>query len=151
MSSGTNRSIKDDLFSLDPSPASKSVSFSEQNPSQANEPARDKPPTYQLPSNLPSALSHLDDDQLERLFMAVNVELERRGKIAPIRQTIEREPSAEEGALPLAFGKLNAIRAAFKAGVKPSAISKQFGVSQADVHRALKNNQPKRSRYEQFQ
>ena len=146
MGSGANRSIKDDLFSLDQSPASKSVSQGEQNslPLQAGEPARDKPPRYQLPKNLPSALSHLDDDQLERLFMAVNGELQRRGKIAPIRQIIERKPSAEEGALPFAFGKLNAIRAAFKAGVKPSAISGQFGVSQADVHRALKNDHPKR-------
>jgi hypothetical protein len=98
----------------------------------------------QLPKNLPSALSHLDDDQLERLFMAVNGELQRRGKTAPIRQTIERKPSTEEGALPLTFGKINAIRAAFKAGVKPSAISRQFGVSQADVQRALKNDHPKR-------
>jgi hypothetical protein len=144
MGSGANRSINDDLFSLDQSPASKSVSHGEQNSSRENEPARDKPPSYQLPSNLPSALSHLDDDQLERLFIAVNGELERRGKTAPIRKTIERKSLAEEGALPLAFGKLNAIRAAFKAGVKPSAISKQFGVSQADVHRALKNDHPKR-------
>ena len=144
MGSGANRSIKDNLFSLDRLPVSKSVSQGEQNSLQENEPARDKPPSYQLPSNLPSALSHLDDDQLERLFIAVNGELERRGKTAPIRKTIERKPSAEEGTLPLAFGKLNAIRAAFKAGVKPSAISKQFGVSQADVHRALKNEHPKR-------
>ena len=143
MGSGANRSIKDDLFSLDQSPASKSVTQDERNslPLQVDESARDKPPTYQLPRNLPSALSHLDDDQLERLFMAVNVELERRGKIAPIR-TIERKLPAEEASPPLAFGKLNAIRAAFKAGVKPSAISKQFGVSQADVHRALKNDNP---------
>ena len=145
MGSGANRSIKDYLHSLDQSPASKSVSLGEQNslPLQADEPARDNPPTYQLPKNLPSALSHLADDQLERLLMAVNVELERRGKIAPIR-TNERKLPTEEGAPPLAFGKLNAIRAAFKAGVKPSAISKQFGVSQADVHRALKNDRPKR-------
>lgn len=90
--------------------------------------------------NLPSALSHLDDDQLGRLVGAVKVELERRGKKAPIRQTIERKPPAEDGTPPLAFGKLNAIRAAFKAGVKPSAIAKQFGISQADVRRALKND-----------
>ena len=144
MGSAANRSIKDDLFSLDPSPASKSVSHGEQNSSQENEPARDKPPSYQLPSNLPSALSHLDNDQLERLLMAVKVELERRGKIAPIDKQLSENLLQKEGALPLAFGKLNAIRAAFKAGVKPSAISKQFGVSQTDVHRALKNDHPRR-------
>jgi hypothetical protein len=145
MGSGANRSMKDDLFSPDQSPGSKSVSQNEQNslPLQADEPARERP-TYQLPRNLPNALSHLDDDQLERLLRAVNVELERRGKKAPIRQRIERKQPAEDGAPPLAFGKLNAIRAAFKAGVKPSAIAKQFGVSQADVHRSLKNYDPRR-------
>ena len=124
MGSGANRSTKDYLYSLDQSPDSKSVSLSEQNslPLQADEPARDNPPTYQLPKNLPSALSHLADDQLERLLMAVNVELERRGKIAPTR-TIERTLPTEEGAPPLAFGKLNAIRAAFKAGVRCEAVS----------------------------
>ena len=138
MGSGANRSIRDDLFSLDQSPASKSVAQGEQNsaPLQKDEPTQGNAPTYQLPRNLPSALSHLDDDQLERLLGAVKVELERRGKKAPTRQTNERKHPAEE-APPLAFGKLNAIRAAFKAGVKPSAISKQFGVSQADVRRAL--------------
>src|SRR5438045_1733554 len=135
MGSGTNRSIKDDLFSLDQSPASNSVSQNERDslPLQADEPAREAPSTYQLPRNLPNALSHLDDDQLERLLSAVNVEFERRGKKASIRQKIERKPGVEDGAPPLAFGKLNAIRAAFKAGAKPSAIAKQFGVSQADV------------------
>jgi len=32
---------------------------------------------------------------------------------------------------------VDAVRAAFKAGVKPSAIARQFGISQADVKRAL--------------
>ena len=36
-------------------------------------------------------------------------------------------------------GKANAVRAAFKAGVKPSAIARQFGLSQADI-RALLNS-----------
>jgi hypothetical protein len=29
------------------------------------------------------------------------------------------------------------VRAAFKAGVKPSAIARQFGISQSDVRKAL--------------
>jgi len=37
----------------------------------------------------------------------------------------------------LTTGKLNAVRAAFKAGVKPSAIARQFGISQSDVRKAL--------------
>jgi hypothetical protein len=37
----------------------------------------------------------------------------------------------------LSPGKLNAVRAAFKAGVTPSRIARQFGISQAKVRRAL--------------
>jgi transposase-like protein len=37
----------------------------------------------------------------------------------------------------LTTGRLNAVRAAFKAGVKPSAIARQFGISQSDVRKAL--------------
>ena len=144
MSNGASRSAKND--SVDRSPATQPASYAGRNslPSQIEDVTRDKPPTYQLPRNLPSALSHLDDDQLERLPGAVNDELERRGNKASTQQTIEQKRPTKQGAPPLAFGKLNAIRAAFKAGVKPSAIAKQFGVLQADVHRALKNEDPKR-------
>jgi transposase-like protein len=37
----------------------------------------------------------------------------------------------------LTQGKLNAVRAAFKAGVTPSRIARQFGISLADVRKAL--------------
>jgi transposase-like protein len=37
----------------------------------------------------------------------------------------------------LTTGKLNAVRAAFKAGVKPSAIARQFGLSKTDIRTAL--------------
>jgi hypothetical protein len=43
----------------------------------------------------------------------------------------------EDGAGSLTTGKLNAVRAAFKTGVKPSAIARQFGISQSDVRKAL--------------
>jgi hypothetical protein len=48
-----------------------------------------------------------------------------------------RQEAAEDGAGSLTTGKLNAVRAAFKAGVKPSAIGRQFGISQSDVRKAL--------------
>jgi uncharacterized protein (DUF433 family) len=35
------------------------------------------------------------------------------------------------------LGAKNAVRAAFKAGVKPSQIARQFGLSQVDVRKAL--------------
>ena len=48
-----------------------------------------------------------------------------------------RQEAAEYGGGSLTTGKLNAVRAAFKAGVKPSAIARQFGISQSDVRKAL--------------
>jgi hypothetical protein len=48
-----------------------------------------------------------------------------------------RYATAEDGAGSLTTGKLNAVRAAFKAGVKPAAIARQFGISQSDVRKAL--------------
>jgi predicted transcriptional regulator len=39
--------------------------------------------------------------------------------------------------------KLNAVRAAFKAGVRPSRIAKQLGVSLSDVRKALAGDEKK--------
>jgi len=33
--------------------------------------------------------------------------------------------------------QINAVRAAFKAGIKPSQIARQFGISQSDVRKVL--------------
>jgi len=41
---------------------------------------------------------------------------------------------------------LNSMRAAFKAGVKPTAIARQFGISQSDVKKALARDRQKPSR-----
>ncbi len=37
----------------------------------------------------------------------------------------------------LTVGKLNAVRAAFKAGVTPTKIAKQFGIPQAEVRKVI--------------
>jgi DNA-binding transcriptional regulator LsrR (DeoR family) len=37
----------------------------------------------------------------------------------------------------LTRGQINAVRAVFKAGIKPSRIARQFGLSQSDVRKAL--------------
>jgi hypothetical protein len=99
--------------------------------------------SYALPTNLPSALSHLDDDQLDRLLAAVIGEQQRRGKNISVSNKPSCKKPIKEVAAPLAQGKLNAIRAAFKAGVTPFRIAKQFGVSQADVRKALSNDPSK--------
>jgi hypothetical protein len=99
-----------------------------------------------LPEDLTGALKRLDDMEIDELFAAVTTEAERRGRQPPgpakekpvaAAKPQRRQEAAEGGAGSLTTGKLNAVRAAFKAGVKPSAIARQFGVSQSDVRKAL--------------
>jgi hypothetical protein len=92
-------------------------------------------PRYLLPTDLAGALKGLDDTEVDTLLAAVTGEAERRGRLP--RASVSKTPPAEDGGGALTKGKLNAVRAAFKAGVKPSAISRQFGISQSDVRKAL--------------
>ena len=99
-----------------------------------------------LPKDLAGALKWLDDVEIDALLAAVTTEAERRGR-GPLDPAKEkqvgdarpqrRQEVAQDGAVSLTTGKLNAVRAAFKAGVKPSAIARQFGISQSDVRKAL--------------
>lgn len=118
-----------DLFSVAPA---KRVA-SPGNPRRDN-PA--PPPRHLLPKDLAGALKHLDDGEIEALLAAVTTEAERRGRLRPSR---EKEPRVRqtESASRLTSGQQNAVRAAFKAGVKPSAIARQFRVSQSEVRMAL--------------
>jgi transposase-like protein len=50
----------------------------------------------------------------------------------------------EAPAVTLTIGKLNAVRAAFKAGVRPSKIAKQFGISQSEVRKIIAGDGMKR-------
>jgi hypothetical protein len=99
-----------------------------------------------LPNDLAGALKRLDDVEIDALLAAVTTEAERRGRRPPgpakekpvaDAKPQRRQEAAEDGAGSLTTGKLNAVRAAFKAGVKPPAIARQFGISQSDVRRAL--------------
>jgi predicted DNA-binding protein (UPF0251 family) len=95
---------------------------------------------------LAGALKWLDDLEIDALLAAVTTEAERRGRRRPpdpkekrVADTRprRRQEAAEDGAGSLTTGKLNAVRAAFQAGVKTSAIARQFGISQSDVRKAL--------------
>jgi hypothetical protein len=89
-----------------------------------------------LPKDLPGAVRHLDDPELDRLLAAVLAEQKRRGRPAGSVEPRDKR-RIEVAAVHLTPGKLNAVRAAFKAGVKPSQIARQFGLSQSDVRKAL--------------
>src|ERR1700687_1870127 len=80
---------------------------------------------------------HLNDQELGQLMAAVTAEQERRGKKPPSHAKTPSKGPVEAVAVPLTPGKLSAVRAAFKAGVRPSKIAKQFGVSQSDVRKVL--------------
>jgi hypothetical protein len=90
---------------------------------------------YLLPKDLAGALQRLDDTEVDTLLAAVTSEAERRGRLP--RASASKAPTLEDAGGSLTKGKLNAVRAAFKAGVKPSAIARQFGISQSDVRKAL--------------
>jgi DNA invertase Pin-like site-specific DNA recombinase len=91
---------------------------------------------------LPNAVRHLDDHELDRLLSAVIAEQKRRGKkLIPKISGPRRVEVVSPG---LTQGKLNAVRAAFKAGVTPSRIARQFGISQSDIRKALASDIAKR-------
>ena len=139
MGIGSNRSIKPDLFSAQqPDSSPHSASEPKSLPARPDERSTISPPSYALPSNLPSALKHLDDDQLDRLLSAVLAERqERGGKNSPMSNETTHKGRIKDVAPSLPQGKLNAIRAAFKAGIKPPRIAREFGISQADVRKAI--------------
>ena len=127
------------------------------------EPIKQSPPRYMLPKDLAGALARLADSEIDALLATVVHEAERRGRLpAPIK-TMTAETSAEDdriagcasGPAPLTKprrpadapagsaasslprGQANAVRAAFIAGVKPSTIARQFGISLAAVRQVL--------------
>ena len=97
-------------------------------------------PRHVLPKDLPNAIKQLNDPELEQLLAAVLAERRRRGKPS-VSDLLPSKRAVTAAAAPLTTGKLNAVRAAFKAGVKVSQISRQFGLSQSDVRKALASNQ----------
>jgi hypothetical protein len=120
----------------------------------ADAPAPPAPPVAPqiiLPKDLPAAIARLAEEELKTLARAVNEELERRNLRTPSElvsgqgtnpavatsKKPSRPASREANAQPLTQSRVNAIRAAFKAGVKSSTIARQFGVSRSAIQEAL--------------
>ena len=97
-----------------------------------------------LPNDLPAAVKHLEDQELEQLLDAVVAERLRRGMKSPVPEKTPSQRTVDAGAVSLNLGKLNAVRAAFKAGVTPSKIAKEFGISQAAVRKVIASEGLKR-------
>jgi hypothetical protein len=106
-----------------------------------------------LPKDLPNAVKHLDDRELDLLITASLEEAKRRGRLLLSVQANRPDESArkrssrmdkssyrrqlEVATVSLTRGQVNAVRAAAKAGIKPSVIARQFGISQSDVRKVL--------------
>ena len=127
------RSSTPDLFwpasAIEPSSRSKKSASS---PPEITRPA----PRHILPADLPKAIKQLDNQELDRLLAAVLAEQKRRCRKIPVSDGSSRKRQVEVPPS-LTRGQLNAVRAAFNAGVTPSRIALQFGISQSDVRKAL--------------
>jgi hypothetical protein len=133
-----NRSLVPDTSSSsgrDSSPSSPSESSS---PATGREAETALLSRHVLPSDLDAAIRHLDDEELDKLVLAALGERSRRKKLSVPE---ESQPKRRAEAVALPQGKLNAVRAAFKAGVTPARIAREFGISQSDVQRALASDQ----------
>jgi hypothetical protein len=129
-----NRSSVSDTSSSsgrDSSPSSPSESSS---PATSRETETALPSRHVLPRDLDAAIRHLDDEELDKLVLAALKERSRRRKLS-VPEESQQNRRVEAVALPQ--GKLNAVRAAFKAGVTPARIAREFGLSQSDVRKAL--------------
>jgi len=132
-------------------------------PEATTEPA---PPRHVLPKNLPKAVKHLSDEELDLLHTATLEEMKRRGRLPPSVAADSEQSSGHPSNLvtkrsspsdkssrrrhtdihevSLTRGQVNAVRSAFKAGITPARIARQFGIFQANVRKALASDEPKR-------
>jgi len=113
-----------------------------------------------LPKNLRHAVKQLSDGELDELFEVAFDETKRRGRLPwsiGAESTSSRRPSdlltkrkavrqrkADITEILLTRGQVNAVRAAFKAGITPSRIARQFGISQSNVRKALASDESKK-------
>jgi len=101
-----------------------------------------------LPANLEHSLTFLDGQEFSRLLTAVMQEASGRGVRAPTVSEPNPSPRLQgsRGLKPKVGSnetvtptKANLVRAAIKAGVKPSALARQFGLSQAAIRQVLRS------------
>jgi hypothetical protein len=115
------------------------------------------PQRHILPKNLHTAVKHLSDSELDLMHAATLEEIKRRGRMPPgvatglqtLGPPLDVRPDLMKVKSPLTEasltrGQVNAVRSAFKAGITPSRIARQFGISQSNVRKALASDESKR-------
>ena len=110
-------------------------------------------------SQKPYAVKHLSDGELDLMHAATLEELKRRGSTPQGVETVSqarpdlmkaKSPPTEQrrnlnaAEVSLTRGQVNAVRSAFKAGITPSRIAREFGLSQSNVRKALARDETKR-------
>jgi hypothetical protein len=115
-----------------------------------------KPQRYVLPKNLRDAVKHLSDGELDLMHAATVEELKRRNRTPKSAETdllvppdLTKSPPTETAKLnaaevSLTRGQVNAVQSAFKAGITPSRIAREFGIPLSDVRLALAADKTKR-------
>ena len=123
------------------------------------------PQRHILPKDLPNALKQLSDGELDLMHAATLEEMKRRGRmpqgvetdLQTLRHRFDVRPNLTKtqsspntkrrdhdiAEVPLTRCQVNAARAAFKAGITPPRIARQFGISQSNVRKALASEEPK--------
>ena len=123
------------------------------------------PNRHILLKDLSNAVKYLSDGELDLIHAATLEEMKRRSRMPKGVETdlqtlrprfevrpdlmkkkslpTEKRPTVEID-IPLTRGQVNAVRAAFKAGITPSRLARQFGLSQSNVRKALKSDESKR-------
>jgi hypothetical protein len=116
------------------------------------------PQRYVLPKNLRNAVKHLSDGELDLMHAATLEEMKRRGRtpqgvergfparpdLTKIKSPPIKTAKLNAAEVSLTRGQVNAVRSAFKAGITPSRIAREFGISQSDVRKALASDETKR-------
>jgi hypothetical protein len=149
-----------DLFSTD---GVTSAVPSSPTPDGAKKATESAPQRHILPKNLRHAVSQLSDGELDELCEVAFDEAKRRGRLPRIIRTdftrsalrpsklatkplhpTKKRLHVDTDEVALTRGQINAVRAAFKAGITPGRIARQFGMSQSSVRKALATDEPKR-------
>ena len=117
------------------------------------------PQRHILPKNLRNSVKHLSDGELDLMHAATLEELKRRGRTPQGVETVSqarpdlmkaKSPPTEQrrnlnaAEVSLTRGQVNAVRSAFKAGITPSRIAREFGIPLSDVRQALAADETKR-------
>ena len=95
-------------------------------------------PRTLLPQNLAASLRHLPEPDILRLAEAVEVEMQNRGLTGPKPKNVAPTKTKVDPILSkLTRSQISLIRSSIQAGVKPSALSRQFGLTRAQITAAL--------------